>query len=197
MASKKNTPVDEKLEKQDLDLFEVLNALDKKDYQFYDKLTIEQQKKFVPFMMLKWMSAVKGNHDLQRYYLLAVNEYANKYFYNENIYKHPKLQWLMLCAASPGMGKQFHQYIPEIKSKVVKLQDNTNVKEIKDYYKKIYPKAADSDIEEVSKIYVEQHKKKKYLAEIYPTLKLSDLELLSQFVTDEQIKQHEIDRGNG
>ena len=195
MANK--TSVDEKLDKQDLDLFEVLSALDKKDYGFYDRLTVEQQKKFVPFMMLKWMSAVKGNNDLQKYYLLAVNEYANKYFYNENIYKQPKLQWLMLCASSPGIGKQFHQYIPEIKSKVVKLQDNTTVKEIKDYYKKIYPKVSDSDIEEISKAYVEQHKKKKYLAEIYPALKLSDIELLSQFVTDEQIKQYEIDRGNG
>jgi hypothetical protein len=48
MATKKIvTSGDEKFEKQDLDLFEVLAALDKKDYDFYDRLSIEQQKKFV------------------------------------------------------------------------------------------------------------------------------------------------------
>lgn len=197
MATKKSVPVDEKLEKQDLDLFEVLSALDKKDYGFYDRLTVEQQKKFVPHMMLKWMSAIKGSEGIQRYYVMATNEYANKYFYSEHIQKNPKLQWLMLCASSPGLGKQFHQYIPEIKSKVAKLQENTTVKEIKEYFKKIYPRAQDNDLTDISQEFVKHHKKKKYLADVYPTLKLSDIEILSMFVTDEQIKQYEIDRGNG
>lgn len=197
MASKKNIPVDEKLEKQDFDLFEALAALDKKDYGYYDRLTPEQQKKFVPHMMIKWLSAVKGSSDIQQYYLQSIDYAANKYWYNENVQKNPKLQWLMLCAASPGVGKQFHQWIPEIKSKVSSLQENTSLKEIKDYFKKIYPKASDTDVEEISKAYVEQHKRKKYLADTFPALKLTDIEVLSEIVTDEQIKQYELDRGNG
>jgi hypothetical protein len=196
MATKKNTPVDEKLEKQDFDLFDALAALDKKDYGYYDRLTPEQQKKFVPHMMLKWMSGLKGSSDIQRYYLQSIEYYANKYWYNENIQKNPKLQWLMLCAASPGVGKQFHQWIPEIKLKVAKLQETASLKEIKEYFKKTYPKISDTDLEELSKTYIEQHKRKKYLAETFPDLKLSDIEVLNEIVTDEEIKQYEMDRGN-
>jgi hypothetical protein len=196
MATKKNTPIDEKLEKQDFDLFDALAALDKKDYGYYDRLTPEQQKKFVPHMMLKWMSGLKGSSDIQRYYLQSIEYHANKYWYNENIQKNPKLQWLMLCAASPGIGKQFHQWIPEIKLKVAKLQESASLKEIKEYFKKTYSKASDTDIEELSKTYIEQHKRKKYLAEAFPNLKLSDIEVLNEVVTDEEIKQYEMDRGN-
>jgi hypothetical protein len=177
-------------------LFDALAALDKKDYGYYDRLTPEQQKKFIPHMMLKWMSGLKGSSDIQRYYLQSIEYYANKYWYNENIQKNPKLQWLMLCAASPGVGKQFHQWIPEIKLKVAKLQENASLKEIKEYFKKTYPKISDTDLEELSKTYIEQHKRKKYLAETFPDLKLSDIEVLNEIVTDEEIKQYEMDRGN-
>ncbi len=42
--AKATTPVDEKFEKQDFDLFEALNAIDNKDYEYFDRLTPEQQK---------------------------------------------------------------------------------------------------------------------------------------------------------
>ena len=52
MTKVKKLAPDEKLEKQDFNLFEAIAAIDKKDYDYYDRLTPEQQKKFVPFMML-------------------------------------------------------------------------------------------------------------------------------------------------
>ena len=118
MATKKSTPVDEKFEAQDFNLFDSLTAMDKKDYGYYDRLTEEQQKKFVPYMMTHWMSAIKGSGDVQGYYLRSVDYHANKYLFNEHVQKHPKLQWYMLCASSPGLGKQFHQWIPHLGSKV-------------------------------------------------------------------------------
>jgi hypothetical protein len=196
MATKAKTPTEEKLEKQDLDLFEVLAALDKKDYDFYDRLSPIQQKKFVPFMMIQWMSAIKGTGDLQNYYLSSTEYHANKYFFNENVYKHPKLQWLMLCAASPGVGKQFHQWIPNISQKVAKLEAPAKLKDIKEYYKKIYPKAAIDDIDAVSEAYVESHKRKRHLSELFPNLKQSDIETLNEVITDDQIAEYERDLGN-
>jgi hypothetical protein len=197
MATKKPaTPTDEKLDKQDLDLFEVLAALDKKDYGFYDKLSDEQQKKFVPYMMLLWMSAIKGSEGLSRYYIMSTAEYANKHFFNEKVQNHPKLQWLMLCAASPGLGKQFHQWIPQIKEKVSKLQEPAKIKDIKEYYKKIYPKANTNDIDDVANAFVQENKKKYYLAQIFPTMKRADIDVLSDLVTDKDIEQYERDRGN-
>jgi hypothetical protein len=198
MATKKPaTPIDEKFDSQDFDLFDALAALDKKDYGFYDRLSPEQQKKFVPYMMLLWMSAIKGSEGVQRYYIMATNEYANKYFFNEHVQKHPKLQWLMLCAASPGLGKQFHQWIPNIKERVSKLQEPAKIKDIKEYYKKIYPKADVDDIQAVSEVFVEEHKKKCYIASKFPNMKFDDIELLSSLVTDKEIAEYERESGNG
>lgn len=194
--AKSTTPVDEKFEKQDFDLFEALNAIDKKDYDYFDRLTPEQQKKFVPFMMLHWMSAIKANEGLSRYYVMSAAEYANKYMFNENVMKHPKLQWLMLCSASPGLGKQFHQWIPHIKMNVSKLKETAKVKDVKEYFKKIYPKTSDSDLTELSQAFVENQKRKMYLAERFPNMKYDEIELLSDIITDQDIKQYEEDLGN-
>jgi hypothetical protein len=196
MATKKSTPVDEKFVAQDFDLFDALTAMDKKDYGYYDRLTEEQQKKFVPYMMTHWMSAIKGSGDVQGYYLRSVDYHANKHLFNEYVQKHPKLQWYMLCASSPGLGKQFHQWIPHLGSKVTSLKEPAKTKDIKEYYTKIYPKVDSDDIDEISKAFVQEHKRKCYLAETYPNLKQSDIEVLSQLVTEEDIKQYEKDRGN-
>ena len=196
MATKKTTPTEEKFEAQDFNLFDALAAMDKKDYGYYDRLTEEQQKKFVPYMMTHWMSAIKGSGDVQGYYLRSVDYHANKHLFNEYVQKHPKLQWYMLCASSPGLGKQFHQWIPHLGSKVTSLKEPAKVKEIKEYYTKIYPKVDSDDIDEIAKAFVVEHKRKCYLAETFPNLKQTDIEVLSQLVTDEDIKQYEKDRGN-
>jgi len=193
---KSDIPADEKLENQDFDLFNALTALDKKDYGYYDRLTQEQQRKFVPYMMLMWMSAVKGNKDLQNYYVSSTDYYANKYMFNENVQKHPKLQWLMLCAASPGIGKQFHQWIPNISASISKLKTVAKVKDIKDYYAKIYPKLNKDDLQDMATEFVENQKRKMYLSKIYPNSKIEDVEVLNQLVTDMDIEQYEKDRGN-
>ena len=194
--AKEKLSADEKFEKQDFDLFDALLAIDKKDYSYYDRLTSEQQKKFIPFMMLHWISAVKASTDIQSYYLQSTEYHANKYLFNENVQKHPKLQWLMLCAASPGLGKQFHQWIPHIKDRVTKLRESPKQKEIKEYFKKVYPKTSDGDLTLLSEVYVDNHKRKIYLANKFSSLKFDEIELLSDLITDEDIKQYEEDWGN-
>ena len=184
------------LDKQDFNLFQALAAIDAKDYSYYDSLTPEQQKKFVPFMVMHWTSAVKNKTNIQAYYLQSTEYHANKYLFNENVSKHPKLIWLMLCAASPGLGKQFHQWIPHIREKVSKLNDNAKLKEIKDYFKKIYPKTADDDLFLMTEIYIDNHKKKMYIADKFKTLKYDEVELLANLVTDEDIENYEKDWGN-
>jgi hypothetical protein len=193
--AKAKVSADEKFEDQDFDMFEALAALDKKDYGYYDRLTEEQRKKFVPFMMIMWFSSVKGRTDFQQYYVLSVNEFANKHLFNENVQKHPKLQWLMLCSSGIG-SKQFHQWIPQIKQNVGKLKEKASVKDIKEYYKKIYPKTDDDTLSEFSKLYTEQQHKKVYLAQKFPELKVDDIEALSNFVTDDEIKEYEKQYGN-
>jgi hypothetical protein len=194
--AKTKTPTDEKFEKIDFDLFEAIAAIDKKDYGYYDRLTDEQKKKFAPYIVLMYISVVKGSKDLQNYYLQSTDYHANKYMFNENVMKHPKLQWLMLCASSPGLGKQFHQWLPNISSSVSKLKSLPKVKDIKEYYKKVYPKADDNTLSEISEVFVSTQKRKMYLAEQYPNLKIDDIELLNELVTDEEIRIYEEQSGN-
>lgn len=84
-------------------------AIDRKDYDYYDKLTPEQQKKFSPYLLLRWGSCVEGGNDIAKYYAVAMNEFANQNFWD--LSKHKKLQWLLVCTASPGIGKQKHYWL--------------------------------------------------------------------------------------
>ncbi len=94
MATKKPaTPSDEKLEQQDFDLFKALDAIDAKNYSWFSKLTEEQKKKFVPYMITHWMSAIKAKGMLGAYYVMSTDANANKYLFNEVIQGHPQLQW--------------------------------------------------------------------------------------------------------
>ena len=194
--AKEKVATDEKFDKQDFDLFEALSALDKKDYGYYDRLTTEQKKKFVPFMMLHWMSAIKGSKDLQSYYLQSVDYHTNKYFLNETVSKHPKLQWLMLCASSPGLGKQFHQWIPHIKDRISKLKEPAKIKDSKEYFTKIYPRANKEELQEITTHFVESQNRKMHLAKLFPNLKLEDIEVLNTLITDADIENYERDLGN-
>ena len=82
---------------------------DTKNRDFFDNLTPEEQKKFSPFLMIRWGSSVQGSQDLQEFYVIATNERLNKHFFSIN--KHPKLQWLCATSVSPGMGTHRHTWI--------------------------------------------------------------------------------------
>jgi hypothetical protein len=197
MATKKPaTPSDEKLEQQDFDLFKALDAIDSKNYAWYSKLTEEQRKKFVPYMITHWASAIKAKGMLGAYYVMSVDANANKYLFNEVIQGHPELQWLMLCAASPGMGKQFHQWIPHLSDKQSQLRERADAKSVKEYYAKIYPSVSKDDIAAAADGYVAAQRHKFRLARLYPEMKLDEIELLSTLITEEQIDQYEKESGN-
>jgi hypothetical protein len=194
--AKAKVAADEKFEQVEFSLFEAIAACDRKDYGWWDKLTAEQQKKFHPYVMLTFLSSVKASKALQEFHVISVNEMANKYALNEVVSKHPKLQWLMLCASTLGKGKQYHQWIPNLRPKVTKLLEAATQKEINEYYSKLYPNTDQSLIKEISEEYVKQHKRKVYLAEQFPNLKIEDIELLNDLVTNEEIKKYESDLGN-
>jgi len=50
--AKEKLSADEKFEKVEFDLFDALAAIDRKDYSYYDRLTPEQQKKFVKALII-------------------------------------------------------------------------------------------------------------------------------------------------
>ncbi|VVC05085.1 Uncharacterised protein [uncultured archaeon] len=98
-----------------LSIWNEMAALDRKDYDYYNRLTDEQKKQFSPYLLLRWGSMIEGNSDLQKYYLLAANSFTNQNFWS--IQKHKKLQWLVCCTMSPECGKQRHGWIAGKKEK--------------------------------------------------------------------------------
>jgi len=84
-------------------------CFDRKDRTFYDSLTDEERRKFSNYLMIRWGSAVTGSREMQEFYVIATNERLNKHFFAVN--QHPRLQWLMATAVSPGMGTQRHPWI--------------------------------------------------------------------------------------
>jgi len=111
---------------------------DRKNRDFYDSLNDEEKKKFAPFLMIRWGSAVGGNADLQAYYVMSCNENLNKHFFDISAAKHKKLQWLLATTVSPGMGNQYHQWIKP-KSKTT---DNKNVK----FLRELHPHLKEDDL---------------------------------------------------
>lgn len=93
-----------------------MRAFDRKDRGFYDDLTEEEQRKFAPFLMIRWGSAVQGSRELEEYYVIATNERLNRRFFSVNTARHKKLQWLMATTVSPDMGAQRHTWIAPKKS---------------------------------------------------------------------------------
>lgn len=90
-----------------------MSQLDRKQRDFYDSLTDEERKKFSLFLMIRWSSAVQGDAELQEYYVQSCNHYLNRNFFSVN--RHPRLQWLMATAVSPGLGAQRHVWIAPAK----------------------------------------------------------------------------------
>lgn len=79
----------------------------------WDEMTPEQQKslKSEYFILNRYISNVKGqSRELQEHFVLTVNEYFNKHW--NDLQKHPKLLWLLLCMCSYNGEKTFfHEWL--------------------------------------------------------------------------------------
>lgn len=119
-------------------------ALDRKDRDYYDSMTDEEKKKFAPFLMIRWSSAVQGDPMLQAYYLMSANERLNKHFFDISAKDHKKFLWLLTSTVSPGMGNMYHKWIAPKK----KTSNNKAVK----FLRSIYPERDEADLELMASI---------------------------------------------
>lgn len=117
-----------------------MRQLDLKNRDFYDDLGAELQKKFSPYLMLRWGSCVDGSRDLQEFYVIATNERLNKHFFNVNGTRHKKLLWLMATSVSPGIGSHRHNWI------AAKKRDKTNSAR-KKQLRELFPNYRDDEID--------------------------------------------------
>ena len=122
-----------------LNIANEMAQFDNKNRDFFDQLTPEEQKKFSPFLMIRWGATVEGSPDMQAYYLMSVNEKLNKNFFDVSTTQHKKLQWLMATTVSPGLGKQYHKWLAGKKK-----EGNSKANK---FFRELYPHLKEDEIE--------------------------------------------------
>ena len=103
-----------------LQIKDIMAAVDRKDYEYYSRLTDEQRKSLNLWMTQRYASSVQGKY--AGHYLVMINEFMNTNW--SDVSKHPELQWKLMCLA--GSGKvQFHPFVkvPKAKRKKDKVEE--------------------------------------------------------------------------
>ena len=95
----------------------LLNAIDKKDINFYSRLTESQKKEFSAWNTQRWASFSEDKFAYET--LLKINYYSNINFSVLN--NHPLLQWMAIAASGPGHSVQ-RRYIKAPSNQSNKIQ---------------------------------------------------------------------------
>jgi hypothetical protein len=118
-----------------LPLNDVLNAIDRKDFNWYANLDDEKKKAWGSWLFLRYASSTTGKDKEEL--LLNTNEFVNKYY--GDIYKHDELVWKLMCLTGTGK-KQYHEWI---KPPNAKIKTDT----ISQFVSKTYPTMNGDEIE--------------------------------------------------
>jgi hypothetical protein len=102
--------------KYSLDILnKVVPSIDSKDYLMYDNLSDVERKAFAAVVVMRWGANLAiSDAELQGFYIRSINYHANKHFFS--MYKHPKLQWLMIVASSPKIGHYKRKWVGKKKT---------------------------------------------------------------------------------
>ena len=128
-----------------LELKEKLAAIDVGARDLWDEVSDEERKRIKGefFILNRYISTVKtANRDTQEHFVLTVNEYFNKYWYD--LQNHPKLMWQLLSMCGHESKKIFyHEWIGFKKKK-----DNKRIK----FLNLVYPDMKDDEVELLAKL---------------------------------------------
>lgn len=82
-----------------LDIFNVLKQIDNKNINFYDSLSDEHKKQFVPLLTMRWLSS--GN----KLQTQLQNTILNPMVFR--LHRHPSLLYKLMVATSDGKSKRY------------------------------------------------------------------------------------------
>ncbi len=92
-----------------LDIKRELKSVDLKDYNFYENLTPEEKKSFSPYVLMRYVSNVQGDREIQEWFLETTNELVNKNHWDLSK-NHKGLLWKLFAASGAGV-VCFHPYL--------------------------------------------------------------------------------------
>ena len=92
-----------------LDIKRELNAVDTRNYDFYDKLTDEEKKVFSPFVLMRYTASVQGDRETQEWFLERTNELVNKDHWTLSK-NHKPLLWKLFAGVGGG-APAYHPYL--------------------------------------------------------------------------------------
>jgi hypothetical protein len=104
-----------------LDIKRELDALNRKNYDFYSDLTSDEKKAFSPYILMRYTSSSVGDADIQEWFLERTNEYVNKDHWSLSK-NHKELLWKLFAATGAGMHVNFSYLAAGKKEKVKKVE---------------------------------------------------------------------------
>jgi len=92
-----------------LDIKRELNAVDQKNYNFYNNLTDEERKAFSPYILMRYTASVQGDRDTQEWFIEMTNEMVNKNHWDLSK-NHKALLWKLFAGVGTG-ATAYHPYL--------------------------------------------------------------------------------------
>lgn len=131
-----------------LDIKRELNAVDSRDYDFYDKLTEEERKAFSPYVLMRYTSSAQGDREIQEWFLDRTNEFVNKNHWSLSK-DHKALLWKLFASVGAGTST-YHPYLAAGKKQ--------KVNKIEKLLAELYPAMKMDDIKFMASQMTEQDK---------------------------------------
>jgi uncharacterized circularly permuted ATP-grasp superfamily protein len=104
-----------------LDIIRCLNALNKKNYNFYKEITAEEKKQFSLYVFLRWASNT-NQANLYNKNIRKLNNNVNKHFFTLSK-NHPDLMWKLFATVPDTQRNSRYSYLAAgKKEKVNKLE---------------------------------------------------------------------------
>lgn len=92
-----------------LEIKRELNAVDQRNYDFFDKLPDDQKKEFSPYILMRYVSNVQGDRDTAEWFIERTNEFVNKNHWSLSK-NHKALLWKLFAGCGTGINC-YHPYL--------------------------------------------------------------------------------------
>ena len=129
-------------------LADLFGAVNRKDRDWWERLSDEQRKKFSSWLYSRYMSIVRHNNpDMHRYYVLSANKELNKDL-SKLTKNHAKLIYLLMTTMANEFTRADHQYIPPLKKNKADKTTNNKMRILSE----LNPSSKDADLETLATV---------------------------------------------